>query len=303
MEEASGLVQRLLITQNSDGGWSYTKGNSWAEPTALSLLALEAQRDNPPGIAAHERGAEWLLAHQKLSGGWSPSPAVEECTTVTSLVALALLSLIRRGQAYERSVEAALRWSADQVYSDSFSFGLLLSQTLNLPPAHAPGSVPWYPGTAGWVTPTALTAVSLAIAARKKKDHKEFQQLAKRCCSYLLSRRCVDEGWNHGGSKTRSEDATSYPETTGVALLALRVAAIEQPAAAVQLARKFASNPGSVEGLSWIQLALQDSSETVSDPPIVPKPRTNRDCALRLIALSARQGRDIFGNLGNPVGG
>jgi hypothetical protein len=162
-----------------------------------------------------------------------------------------------------------------------------------MPPAHAPGSVAWYPGTAGWVTPTALSAIALIQGARLK-NRPELQKLAAQSCAYLLSRRCLDNGWNHGGSATRSEDATSYPETTGLALLALRAAFVSLPPQSVLLARQFASKPESVEGLAWIQLALDSPGYPIPDPHPLPLPRTTRDCSLRLILLGAREGKNAF---------
>jgi len=216
-----------------------------------------------------------------------------ECTSATSVATLALLSQTQRNDHLSESLDSALDWSAAQVYPDDFSLSLLLSRALHTPPAHAPGSVAWYPGTAGWVTPTALSAITLLQAAHQRK-RPELRQLAAASCAYLLSRRCSDSGWNHGGSSTRSEDARSYPETTGLALLALRAASISPPPESVALARQFAARPESIEGLSWIQLALESPGCTIADPQPLPRPRTTRDCSIRLILLRSRQQKNLF---------
>ena len=225
MAEAQDLVQRLLTSQNSDGGWSYQKGTSWAEPTALSVLALQSIKDSS-NQSSIQRGISWLISQQRSSGGWAPTAAVDECTSVTSLVTLAILrdALI--------ALEKALDWTARQVYRNDLSLGLMLAKFFDLPPAHAPGSVPWYPGTAGWVMPTSFSVLALSRAARER-DQPRLLALAQQSCSYLFGRRCIDNGWNHGGSKTRSEDASSYPETTGLALLALRAAEVVAPSPGV----------------------------------------------------------------------
>lgn len=291
MAEAQALIQQLLAVQSPDGGWPYRKGSSWTEPTAFVVLALQSDQMvkpvNRPVLDAAKRGAEWLLAQQKISGGWAPNAAVSECTSVTSIATLALLPFA------PTSLDKALQWTAGQVYRSHLSLSYLLAKALQLPPSQAPGSVPWYPGTAGWVIPTALTALALSKAARER-NRPDLHAVALQCCSYLLSRRCADNGWNHGGSKTRSEDASSYPETTGLALLALRAASIAQPDSAVAVAKQFEAAPGSVEGLSWIQMALQSAAGSTSDPATLPIPRTTRDAALRLLALSAREGRNVF---------
>ena len=296
MAEAQVLVERLLALQNPDGGWPYDKGTTWAEPTAFALLGLQSTHtlSTSPAVA---RGIGALLSAQKPTGGWSPHPHVDECTSVTSVATLALLACtgpsIPMADLSTQRLDAALAWTAGQVYRDNLSFSLLLAKAFNLPPAHAPGSVPWYPGTAGWVTPTALTVLALSRASRLA-NRADLRDLALKSCTYLLSRRCADGGWNHGGSNTRSEDATAYPETTGLALLALRAASIAPPPDALALAAKFAANPESTEGLSWLQMALRTSTRAIPDPPVMPTPRTSRDIALRLLALSAQSGSNIF---------
>jgi hypothetical protein len=291
MSEAQTLVAKLIASQNPDGGWPYHKGISWSEPTAFVLLALQSD-PTPQALSARQAALRWLLSQQKSSGGWSPNPDVAECTSVTSVATLALLSQDSHPSVPDK-LDSALAWIASQVYPDDLSLSLLLSKALHLPPAHAPGSVAWYPGTAGWVTPTALSALTLLRAAQQR-NRPDLKELADQSCAYLLSRRCMDSGWNHGGSSTRSEDAISYPETTGLALLALRAASVSLPAQSVALATRFAAQPGSIEGLSWIQLALESPADSIPDPPQIPLPRTTRDCALRLLLLQARQRRNVF---------
>lgn len=290
MAEAQALLDRLLASQNSDGGWPYKRGSSWAEPTAFAVLALQSHQ-NSPNQSVWERGISWLLARQKPAGGWAPNANVGECTSVTSAATLAILPFASRRE--PAKLDAALTWTANNVYRDDLSLGLLLARALNLPPAHAPGSVAWYPGTAGWVTPTALSTFVLFRAARET-NRPDLLKVAALSGSYLYNRRCIDGGWNHGGSKTRSEDATSYPETTGIALLALRAASITAPPDSIALAHRFLNHPESIEGLSWLQMALQSANQTIPDPPNMPTPRHNRDVALRLLALAAAQGKNPF---------
>jgi hypothetical protein len=292
MPEAEALVERLLNCQNPDGGWPYSQGTSWAEPTAFGVLALHSEQGSS-AISARNRALGWLRSQQKTSGGWSPNPTVAECTSATSVATLALLSDERQSQSLSKNLDSALAWTSAQVYPDNLSFSLLLAKAFHVPPPHAPGSVAWYPGTAGWVTPTALATLVFMRAARQT-NRPELRQLAAATSSYLLSRRCPDQGWNHGGSSTRSEDANSYPETTGLALLALRAALVDLPRESVALAMQFSANPESIEGLCWLQLALDSPSRTLPDPPRLPTPRTTRDCSLRLILLRSRESTNVF---------
>jgi hypothetical protein len=290
MAEAQILADRLAACQNPDGGWPYGRGSSWAEPTAFAVLAL--QETQFPAISpVLKRALAWLLHAQTPSGGWTPTLRVPECTSVTSVATLALLGFSTGIPAAQ--LDSAISATAQQVYTDDLSLSLLLAKAFHLPPPRAPGSVPWYPGTAGWITPTALTALALFSAAQRK-DRPDLHSIAIRACNYLVSRRCVDGGWNHGGTSARSEDAVSYPETTGLALLALRTGGVTPPPEAVSLAREFAAQPASTEGLAWLQLALGTSSKPVPDPEAMPTPRTIRDLALRLMAVSAQSGTSVL---------
>ncbi len=290
MSETECLVQQLEAAQNEDGGWPYRKkGISWTEPTAFAIIALQYLANSP--TPAIKRGLAWLLSQKRPTGGWGPNPEVQECTSVTSIATLAVL--LSKPRVEQARLDHALAWTVGQVYTDELSFPLLLSKITHVPPSRAPGSVPWYPGTAGWVIPTALTSIALTRAGHQL-NRPHLVAMGAECCMYLLGRRCIDHGWNHGGSKVRSENARSYPETTGIALLALRAAAVEQPARSLALAKEFSNQPHSMEGLSFIQMAIGSPVNPVPDPPQLPKIRTTLDIALRLTALSAQRGSNPF---------
>ena len=283
LAEATQLQQQLLAAQNSDGGWPYQRGDSWTEPSALALIASYAY-----GLTGEpfERGLRWLTAQQRADGGWPPNRQVDISTSVTSLVTIALLPI----PDFQSAAGKAAHWTMKQVYPDRLSAGLLLARMLRLPSAQAPGSVPWFPGTAGWVTPTSMSIIALSQVARVR-DSSYLSTLVRESQSFLLSRRCVDGGWNHGGANIRSEDATSYPETTGIALLALSSLPNRQLTRPLALAERFLQTPESLEGLCWLQMGLRANGRSVSDVSSAQPPRTSRDIALRLLALASVDGR------------
>jgi hypothetical protein len=303
LPEVERLQQQILMAQNKDGGWPYLQPlveqprleRSWTEPTALALLACNSythadSHRNSVTADACGRGLAWLAARQRPDGGWAPNDQVDFSTSVTSLAALAVL----RAAGYQSQAEKAISWTQRQVYSDQLTLGLLLSRVTGQPAAHAPGSVPWYPGTAGWVIPTSLSVVALEEACRVWKT-SQFSATVRQSQAYLLSRRCSDGGWNHGGSNTRSESAGSYPETTGLALLALSSLPPGQLSAPVTVGEALLKNPESLEGLSWLQLGLVANRKAAPDPESMRlQPRNSRDAALRMLALAAREGRPSF---------
>ena len=76
----------LLGRQNADGGWSYHRGGSWAEPTCYAILALAAS--GASHTAEVRRGAEWLRRCQRADGGLAPRESVPESTWLTALALL-----------------------------------------------------------------------------------------------------------------------------------------------------------------------------------------------------------------------
>ena len=282
MEAEEKLLQgKLVASQNADGGWGYGKGSSWTEPTALALLSLT----NFP--ETRERALQWLRKAQRSDGGWPPQPSVGESTWVTSLGILAT----PQNELKSPASKAALEWLAKQAKPPSSAFERFLLHLRGLPiPIEAGIGESWFPRTAAWVYPTAISILALSYAA-DITGQKSYRDLAQKGKLYILSRRCPDGGWNHGGSRYLSENAASYPEITGLALLALTGLPKQELAPSFECAQKFLSSPESLEGLSWLQMGLVSQGCEFSYEQTSSPCRSTRDIALRLLALAAIQGR------------
>ncbi len=284
MAEADNLQRELLNAQNGNGGWGYRSNSSWTEPTALALLALEA---HSLIAAAYEQGCAWLRHNQRSDGGWAPNPTIETSTWVTSLSVLALSHVDRTSDGYARAVE----WIVRQIKPEPGSIEQFIFRMTGLSPQQQSGGSPWFSGTAAWIGPTVMTVLALSEAGRYNNDGR-LRSYVKRGRGYVLSTRCPDGGWNHGGSRFRSETAESYPEMTGMALVALQGIPASQLGPSIERANAYLTSPGSIEALSWLQMGLLRYDGTVLKRKTKLPCRTTRDISLRLLALAAGTGRN-----------
>lgn len=274
----------LLGAQNPDGGWGYRGGSSWTEPTAYSLLALTGEATAADAAA---RGRKWLRQNQRSDGGFAPRPSVGESTWVTALMVLAGCG----PEAEPRAVD----WLLSQTNRDA-TFVYRLRQWMLGTQALSANNTPgwsWYPGTAGWVVPTSLTILALRKVHRRYSGTRIRERL-EQGRRFLLDRMCEDGGWNHGSSRALGFQSVSYPETTGIALLALEGAGRTRLARSVAKAGEHFRTCRSLEGLAWLQLGLLAQGGPAPEASPGFPARTLMDSALGILATRARQGRNLF---------
>lgn len=236
------------------------------------------------------RGLEWLRRTQRPEGGWAPHRWVDQSTWVTALVLLVIAERSGGGDAGK-----ALQWLLNQSGRES-SFIHRLRQWLlgaRSEDAQTYAGWPWYPGTAAWVTPTALTVLALEKVQRRGPAESVRERIeAGR--EFLLSRRCADGGWNHGSTRALGYRAGSYPETTGLALLALRGLPASRLGNSLALAEEGFRRCRSAEGLSWLRLGLLAHGRAGLESPPQAACRTVVDAALWVLAEAAAQGNNVF---------
>lgn len=275
----------LTARQNSDGGWPYTRGVSWTEPTAYAVLALL----DAGAIEPARRGLEWLRAAQRPDGGWPPQLAVDESTWVTALVAL-----IPREHLGDAGHSRALQWTVASIGEEStFIFRLRewMLGALPLARQEAPGW-PWLPGTSPWVGPTSIALLALQKQLRRAPA-PDLQHRLDQGRRFLLGRMCVGGGWNHGSNKPLGYPSTPYLETTGLALTALRGVQGPQIDLSVDLAQRSLSACRSADAWNWLRLGLLAHNRLPVPAPSMNFPcRTVPDLALDQIVGAALAGRN-----------
>jgi hypothetical protein len=278
----------LLNRQNSDGGWGYCGGGSWTEPTCYALLALAA--GDLAGSGAARRGALWLARCQRPDGGLAPRESVAESTWLTSLALLLPAGLLPVGLDRRRAGNWVLRqtgresgwanrlrlWMLGGSPQDSFTFD----------------GWPWFTGTASWVIPTAISILALEKLGREGGASELSSRIAQGR-GFLLARRCKDGGWNHGSTRALGYDSDSYPETTGLALLALHDSGAPEISRAVTRGEQHLAMCQSSEAADWLTLGLLVHGRKAAAPRLAAH-GTTMEVALAALADSARHGRNFF---------
>jgi len=285
--------EELLDRQNPDGGWGYSRvGSSWTEPTCYALLALAAgevySSEGTRSAVAVRTGLQWLTAGQRSDGGWAPRSGVDESTWVTALALLLPADL----SAGDR--QRASQWLLSQSGRESgFIYRLRLRLLgVRLDANQQFDGWPWYPGTAAWVAPTALTFLALQKLNSSTRDAQIEKRLAEGK-AFLLARRCRDGGWNHGSTQALGYDSDSYPETTGVALLALHGSNAPEIGNALEVAERHLRASHSLEATSWLTLGLLAHGRSPAEVSVMPHQGTVA-ISLAAMAGAARQGRNLF---------
>ena len=268
------MTPALFAAQNPDGGWGARPGSrSWTEPTAWVLLALHNTVSDPIPL---RRAVAWLQQAQLADGGWSAGPGIGDRCWVSALVALLPAHLL--GQAEHSRALAAVRAGAGPLpaWTDRLRQWMLGIKPQEGPPEQG---WPWVPGTAPWLVPTAVSVLALR---KYGGDSTENRILLEHAHNYLLARQCQDGGWNHGSSRALGYDGASYPETTGLALLALRGASGAAVERGLATAIRQLRHCQTFEGACWLRLALFAHGRPSS---VEAPPRLSLDIREQAIAL------------------
>jgi len=151
------------------------------------------------------------------------------------------------------------------------------------------------PGAAAWVGPTAL-----AILALEKENRLNSSAILRRRIAdgrrFLMLHMCRDGGWNHGAARALGWEASPYPETTGMALAALRGVRGEPMQRSLDVAQTFLKECRSADALNWLRLGLMAHGEL---PPGFSAPqgleyRTVAETSFRLLVSAVENGRNCF---------
>jgi hypothetical protein len=107
---------------------------------------------------------------------------------------------------------------------------------------------------------------------------------------------CHEGGWNHGSVRPLGYESRPYPETTGLALAALRGVRSSRIDLALAAARRFFAECRSADAFNWLRLGLMAHNQlpvNPQEPADLPR-RSVPEVSLDLVAAAAIQGKDVL---------
>jgi hypothetical protein len=246
-------IEFLLNKQNPDGGWPYLHGGSWTEPTVYAVLALLAAGET----AQSKRGIAWMLRTRQSDGGWASRPGVGESSWVTALAAL-----IPEESLGQAAHAGAIAWLLPVQGEDTTSIYRLRQWLLGSSSSidRNISGWPWTQGAAAWVGPTAMAVVALE-GEHKRRPSAHVAARAQAGRNFLMAHMCHEGGWNHGSTDAWRYDAPPYPETTGMALLAMDRIRSPKMESALSMGLKFLTETRSADAQNWLRLGLAAQGE------------------------------------------
>jgi hypothetical protein len=134
--------------------------------------------------------------------------------------------------------------------------------------------------------------LALQSAAKRQNPDERIKDRLQAGREFLLARQCPDGGWNHGSSRALGVDLTSYPETTGQALFALRGDQSASIGRALQRAEHHLARAESIEATVWLRLGLAAHGRATSGD--CPDCHGTMDLALSLILDATERGANVL---------
>ena len=281
-------IATLRARQNPDGGWPYVRGGSWTEPTVYAVMAMSEAGET----AAARHGLRWIRATRRDDGGWPPRPGIDQSTWVTALVALLppeQLGAEAHAGAISRLLGLRGEESTPLYRLRQWLLGIETPREQEFP------GWPWVPGTASWVGPTSLAILALEKDYNRRPRPHVIERI-EQGRSFLERRMCSGGGWNYGAPRALGYDALPYPETTGMALAALRGWKAPEIRQGLDQARRFLEQCRSADALNWLRLGLHAHGQM---PPGYCRPqdvayRTIPEASLDILVSGADAGHSIF---------
>jgi hypothetical protein len=113
---------------------------------------------------------------------------------------------------------------------------------------------------------------------------------------FLMRRMCLGGGWNHGSVRALGYVSGPYPETTGMALSALRGVRSSETDAALTVAERFLGECRSADAFNWLRIGLMSHGRLPDGycPPAQLACRTLPETSLDMLVAGPQSVAGIF---------
>jgi hypothetical protein len=203
---AAAYLETIRARVLSPGGGFVGKvgGGFRSDATAWAVVALEALDRRPEWL---QPARSRLAAQQLADGRVALTPQHPEAFWVTPLAILAWHQAADCREAQARAIHFLLT-----------STGRHWQRPADAPYGHDTSlkGWSWIADTHSWVEPTALAVLALRITGWG--EHARVREAAR----LLLDRQLPGGGWNYGNTTVFGQELFPFPESTGLALNALR---------------------------------------------------------------------------------
>lgn len=207
VEKQLNLIQyfktNLINRQLTDGGFSRVPGHP-ADPSSTALAVIALNRLNAPFLTI-VAGRNYLRRCQKQDGR---VPLTQENLEVTWPTAPALIA-----------------WNLDRSFTEQRNLtvqfllnhpGLTIKESAATAHDGAIPGWPWIEGTYSWIEPTSFAIIALKLEGLS--EHRAVRQGVK----LIMDREIESGGWNYGNKRVFDTELLPMPESTGIALCALK---------------------------------------------------------------------------------
>jgi hypothetical protein len=246
----TSCLHRLRARALGGGGFAAREGSAYRpDATAWAIIALAAAGQAPELVKL----ARARLARDQLPDGRLPlSPQHPEAFWPTPLAILAWNQFPPQQEARARAVRFLLETSGTHWRRRPHDF---MGNDPNIP------GWPWIGGTHSWVASTALAIMALTTAGYGGENRvSEGVRL-------LLDRQLATGGWNYGNTTVFGKELRPMPETTSIALSALKDRSSRaQVQASLKYLRAALATLRTPYSLSWSLLGLGAWQERPGDP-------------------------------------
>lgn len=200
-------IARIVRLSLQEGGFAHHRNGRYRpDVTAWAVLLLNAL-SSTSHIALVETARNRLAQDQQSNGSSCISPEQPDAVWPTPLSIFAWHNSTPHHDYERRAIQFLLQHTG--LHMEKEDGNAVVGHDTSIP------GWPWITHTHSWVQPTAFSMMALSINGHE--GHHRVQEGER----MLLNRQLPQGGWNYGNTTILGQELQPFPESTGIALLAL----------------------------------------------------------------------------------